>query len=133
MKSNLVDELKKVKVDKEFEMKNLGAVTRILRIDIKKDRKKGKLYLSQEMCLRKLLVKFGMSSSKAVTTLITKQFKLNTRRAFNTEAERTYMARTPYTSIICSLMYAIVSTRPYIAYDVSIVSKFMENPGKAHL
>lgn len=29
-------------------------------------------------------------------------------------------------------MYAIVSTRPDIAYVVSIVSKFMANPGKEH-
>ncbi|GKB46665.1 hypothetical protein Tco_0897418 [Tanacetum coccineum] len=31
-----------------------------------------------------------------------------------------------------SLMYMMVCTRPDIAYTVSIVSKYLENPGKNH-
>jgi len=35
-------------------------------------------------------------------------------------------------SAIGSFMYALVSTRPNIPYAVSIVSRYMSNPGKEH-
>src|SRR3954469_14090377 len=46
--------------------------------------------------------------------------------------ERAYMNRIPYANIVGSLMYVMVCTKPDIAYAVSLVSRYMENPGKAH-
>ena len=34
--------------------------------------------------------------------------------------------------MVGSLMYAMVCTRPDLAFAVSVVSRFMSNPGKAH-
>ena len=42
------------------------------------------------------------------------------------------MERIPYASAVGSLMYAMVCTRPDISQAVSVVSRFMANPGKAH-
>ena len=42
------------------------------------------------------------------------------------------MSKVPYTSAIGSLMYAMVCTRPDIAYAVGVVSRFMSRPGKQH-
>ena len=42
------------------------------------------------------------------------------------------MSHVLYSNAIGSLVYAMVCTRPDLAYAVSIVSKFMHNPGKAH-
>ena len=42
------------------------------------------------------------------------------------------MAKVPYSSIVGSLMYAMVSTKPYIAYVLGLVSRYMENLGKIH-
>ena len=38
----------------------------------------------------------------------------------------------PYANIVGSLMYVMVCTIPDIAYVVSLLSRYMENPGKAH-
>lgn len=46
--------------------------------------------------------------------------------------EKEYMARVPYTSVVGSLMYAMVCTRPDIAQAVSVVSRYMSCPGKGH-
>ena len=42
------------------------------------------------------------------------------------------MASIPYSSVVGSLMYAIVYTRPDIAHVVGVVSRFTINPGKDH-
>ena len=68
--SNNKSKVEKLKseLSREFEMKDLGAAKRILGIEIKRDRKKKLLYLSEELYLRKVLERFGMSNSKLVTT-----------------------------------------------------------------
>ena len=42
------------------------------------------------------------------------------------------MKKVPYQSAVGSLMYAMLCTRPDIAYAVGVVSRFMSNPGEAH-
>ena len=42
------------------------------------------------------------------------------------------MRRVPYASAVGSLMYAMVCTRPDIAFAVGTVSRYMSNPGKEH-
>ncbi|RVW64151.1 Retrovirus-related Pol polyprotein from transposon TNT 1-94 [Vitis vinifera] len=50
----------------------------------------------------------------------------------STDEEVEYMKSVPYSSMVGSLMYAMVCTRPDLAFAVSVVSRFMSNPGKAH-
>jgi len=38
----------------------------------------------------------------------------------------------PYASVVGSLMYAMVCTRPDIAHVVRTISRFLSNPGKEH-
>ena len=42
------------------------------------------------------------------------------------------MAKIPYANVVGSLIYVMVCTRPDIAYSMSLVSRFMSNPGKVH-
>ena len=49
-----------------------------------------------------------------------------------TTEEMAKMAKVPYASAIGSLMYAILCTRPDIAYIVSVTSRFQSNLGLEH-
>jgi len=42
------------------------------------------------------------------------------------------MSRVPYASVVGSLMYAMVCTRPNIAHAVGVLSRFMSKLGKEH-
>jgi hypothetical protein len=42
------------------------------------------------------------------------------------------MKNIPYRETIRSLMYAALGTRPDIAFTVSFLSQFMQNPGRTH-
>ena len=58
--------------------------------------------------------------------------KLGPSIIHTTNEQRKYMSRVPYSSVVGSLMYAMVCTRPDLAHAVSVVSRFMSNPGKNH-
>ena len=49
-----------------------------------------------------------------------------------TQEEIYYISKVPYSSIVGSLMYAMVCTRPNIAHVVGVVSRYMNDPGKEH-
>ena len=45
--------------------------------------------------------------------------------------EKTEMVKVPYTSVVGSLIYAMVARRPDISFAVGVVSRYMENPSKS--
>lgn len=70
--------------------------------------------------------------AKTVLTPIARHFKLSSSQSSQTDEELQFMSKTPYVSATGSLMYAMVCSRPDIAYAASIVSRFMGNLGKKH-
>ena len=42
------------------------------------------------------------------------------------------MDKIPYASAVGSLMYAMVGSRPDLAFDVGLVSRFMSKPSREH-
>ena len=122
----------KARLSSEFDMKDLGPATRILEMDIVRDRRAGTLKLSQGKYLEKVLSTFNMSDCKAVTTSMGSQFRLKSLDEKETEIEVRVMFDVPYASAVGSLMYAMVGTRPDITHAVGVVSRFMGNPGRQH-
>jgi len=49
-----------------------------------------------------------------------------------TVIKREYMIRVLYVSAVGSLMYAMVRTRPDLSQVVSIISRYMHDPGWGH-
>ena len=73
-----------------------------------------------------------MTNAKSVSTPLAGHFRLSAQSCPTTDEERRYMAQVPYANAVGCLMYAMICTRPDIAHVVSVVSKFMANPGKEH-
>ena len=99
---------------------------------IMRDRKKKKLWLSQEKYIENVLDRFNMKSAKLVGTPLATHFKLSTDLCPCDDKEKEEMTKIPYASVVGSLMYAMVSTRPDIAHSVGVVGRFLVNPGKQH-
>jgi hypothetical protein len=116
----------------EFEMKDLGAAKRILGMEISRNRVDGKLFLNQKSYVLKVLERFAMQNSKPVSTPLAAHFRLSAELSPQSEDEEKYMSQVPYSSAVGSLMYAMVCTRPDISHAVSVVSRYMGRPGKAH-
>nr|GFC51744.1 retrovirus-related Pol polyprotein from transposon TNT 1-94 [Tanacetum cinerariifolium] len=63
---------------------------------------------------------------------LTPNFKLTDKDCPSSKKNIEKMDRFPYTSVVGSLMYAMVCTRPDLAHAVCVVSRFLSNPGKKH-
>ncbi|KAH9769407.1 Integrase catalytic domain-containing protein [Citrus sinensis] len=127
----LIDLLKQQLRDK-FDMKDLGPAKRILGVEMAKNRTTRTLFMSQEKYVKKVLEKFGMLNCKPVSTPMAAHFKLSSQQCPSIESKQTEMLKTPYASSVGYLMYAMVLTRLDLSYAVSLVGRFMSNPGKEH-
>ena len=65
-------------------------------------------------------------------TCITSGIHLSKTMSPKTSEEIAEMAKVHYASAMESLMYAMLCTRPDIAYAVSVTSRFQSNPGLEH-
>ena len=101
-------------------------------MEIKRDRQAHKLCLYQSSYLSKVLDRFDMGASKPVTIPMPHHYKLSTSQSPRTEEDKKYMAKIPYASAVGSLMFSMICTRPDLAYAISLVSRFMSDPGKEH-
>ena len=132
-KSKMEIEKLKSQLSCDFEMKDLGEAKKILGMEIERDRSKGKICLSQKQYLKKVLHRFGMNDgTKPVSTPLASHFKLKSTMSPSTDDEFNYMAKVPYASVVGSLMYCMVCTRPDISQALSVVSRYMHNPGRNH-
>ncbi|MCH88004.1 retrotransposon protein, partial [Trifolium medium] len=122
----------KMKLNDEFEMKDLSNAKKILSMDIMRDRSKGELFLSQQGYLRKVVEQFRMTDSKVVNTPLGHHSKLSIKQCPQSEKERKKMESTPCASRVGCIMYGIVCSRPDLSYVISVVRQFMANPGQVH-
>jgi hypothetical protein len=122
----------KKKLSNSFVMKNLGTAKTILGMRITRDSKNHKLALSQGEYIEKVLERFGMKNEKLVSTPLAIHFNLTKEMCPKTWEEIEYMSRVPYSSVVDSLMYVMVFTRPDIAHAEGVVRRYMNNLGKEH-
>ena len=110
-------------------MKNLGMTKKILGIEILRNKKPSKLYLSQKGYIEKVLHRFNMQNVKPVNTPLVAHFRLSYALSPQLDDDVHYMSRIPYSSAMGSLMYAMVCSCPDLSY---VVKRYMANPGKEH-
>ena len=116
-----LDALKR-KLNSAFAMKDLGDVEHILGMRIKRDRKLKLLFLSQEKYIAKVLDRFNMADAKPLGVPLPPHTKLSKADCPKDEMALKAMKGIPYASACGSLMYAMVATRPDIAYAVGVIS-----------
>jgi len=117
----------------EFKMKDLGEVKKVLGVEIERDRRSSKISLTQKGYLQTVLQRFNINGDvKSVSTPLASHFKLKATMSPTTVEEHEYMTRVSYASAIGSLMYAMVCTRLDLSQAVSMINRYMYDPGRGH-
>ena len=116
----------------KFKMTDEGEINSYLGITIKRDRRKKIVSLSQNYYIASMLEKFGMGECVPVKTPMETHFKIDHDKESMSTDEIIEMKDTPYSEAIGSLMYLMVSTRPDIAYAISVLSRYSSCPSRRH-
>ncbi|KAL8469102.1 hypothetical protein ACS0TY_032080 [Phlomoides rotata] len=73
-----------------------------------------------------------MNQSKSVSTPFGQHLKLSMQQCPKSENDRSLMNKISYASSVGSLMYAMVCCTPDLTHAMSIVSRYMSDPGRPH-
>ena len=92
-------------ISKHFKLRDLGATSFLLGIEITRDRQKKKLYLSQKQYIVNKLEEFGMADCKPVGTPINPNHNLSSQQSPQTPEAKEEMNAIPYINAVGSLMY----------------------------
>ena len=124
---NLLNDIKRI-LSANFNIKDLGEASFVLGIEIYRDRSRNLLGLSQRAYINRVLKRFNMQTCKAGDVPVVKGDKLSNEQCPKNDLEKDAMETIPYASVIGSLMYAQVCTRPDIAFIVNVLGRYLSNP-----
>ena len=111
---------------------DLGPVHWLLGIKVTRDRAAHTISLSQSAFIDTILSRFSMTDAKPYASPMVPGAYYSKGDAPSSPDEAARMQRTPYRQAIGSLMYLAIATRPDIAFAVSILSRFLNDPGDTH-
>ena len=117
---------------KSFSMKDLGEAAYILGIRIYRDRSKRLIGLSQSTYIDKVLKWFNIHDSKKGFLPMSPGTILSKTQCPSTTDEQKKMSEIPYASVIGSIMYAMICTRPDVSFALSVTSIYQSCPGEGH-
>ncbi|KAK9078793.1 hypothetical protein SSX86_002851 [Deinandra increscens subsp. villosa] len=73
-----------------------------------------------------------LGAAKRILGMVIERDRVSAQDSPTTKEAQEFMDQIPYSSIVGSLMYLMVCTRPDTGYGVSLVSRYLANPGKTH-
>ena len=111
---------------KKWECWDLGEITKFLGMKI--SRSDSKIHLDQCTYLRTVLEQCGMHNSKKAATPLPAGYV-----PIRLEVVASLELRSKYQTVIGSLLYLMLGTRPDIAFAVTKMAQFAANPSKDHL
>ena len=124
-----LNEIKESLINK-YKMKILGKLKWFLGIEIIKS--ENTLSMNQSKYINDIITRFNMTESKPVGTPMEGNTRLTKSMSPTNDIEANEMKDIPYREAVGSLNYLSTCTRPDIAFAVSEVSRYNQNPGKQH-
>ena len=116
----------------KYRMKDLGEAKSFIGIQIERDRPKLIVRLHQQKHIEGILDTFGMTACNGLNVPLDRSIKLiSTASTESTELNGDDITR--YQSIVGKLIYAMIATRPDLAFAVSTLGRFNAAPNTSHL
>lgn len=113
-------------LSKLYDVADLGEPKYVLGMHVRREGKH-KMKLSQRLYIQGMIEKYEQTKAKPVYTPAIKDYVLTTDMC----GSKTKQLDKPYRSLVGALMYATI-TRPDISVIVSVLAKFLEDPGIQH-
>ena len=111
-----------------IKMKDMGKLQYCLGITIRQDNTEKKVEIQQKQYILRMLEKYGLQDAKPVSTPADPSVRLRKDDGVSKTVDPV-----TYQSMVGSLLYAAIATRPDISQAVRTVLKFSSKPSEAHL
>ena len=108
-----------------FDVQDLGPVAWLLGTTVVRNRKARTITLGQQQYILDILERFNMGECNNVSTPLAKG-------SMDSDSTSIVLSDVPYNSLIGSLQYAAITTRPDISMAVSHSSRFLAEPSTKH-
>src|SRR5579859_5279262 len=118
----------KAALNKEYEMKDLGELKYFLGIQVHHSKKQKLIHISQSGYIGTLLERYNMQDSNSARVPLSQGTKLTKATISDTLTDIS-----EYQSIVGSQMYAMLATRPDLAYSIQQISQHCQKPTIFHL
>ena len=115
-----------------FKMTDEGSLEFILGIKVRRNRPQRAIYLSNDHYTTALLNDFNMLTCNAVSTPMDCLTVSSADCPTPQSPEWLRMQTVPYRQCVGRLTYLSRTSRPDLAYSVSVVNRFLHNPGEKH-
>ena len=123
----------KDKLKEKYSLTDLGATNWLLGIKITRDLEAQSISLSQSLYIYQLhSYMIQLHRCQTICNTYGPIYLLTKDQSPQTSEEITNMHKVPYHKAIGLLNYCAVAMQPDIAFPVSLLAQFMENPGRAH-
>lgn len=109
-----------------FEIRDLGETNEFLNMTVEYEREAGTLRVAQQAAILKAVQSFGLANSKG------KALPMSTSDVVTAQGELLPQGN-EYRSIVGSLLYFSITTRPDISFSVGVLSRHMAAPTVEHL
>lgn len=122
----------KTKLCQRLKMKDMGIAKFCLGFEIDQDLVNHTVRISQRQYVQGVLEKFRMADCRGADTLFPVGTKLSKEMGPKTTEEQELMNGKDYLGALGSIMYAMLGTRPDLAFPIGVLSRYSSNPGITH-
>ena len=132
--SNNDEEIKKRKEEmgKIWEIKDVGETEYFLGMRVQQDLDAGTIRLTQRPYCEHVLNHFRLENATPRNTPLPVGTTLNSEMSPKTDSGKKEIGDKPYCSILGSVMWGQLATRPDLSFSVSLLARFQANPGIEH-
>ena len=123
---------RKEEMGKIWDIKDVGETEYFLGMRVQQDLEAGTIRLTQRPYWELVLNRFQLENVIPRNTPLPVGILLDNDMSPKTESEKREMKDKPYRSVLGSVMWGQLATRPDLSFSVSLLARFQANPGLAH-
>jgi Reverse transcriptase (RNA-dependent DNA polymerase)/GAG-pre-integrase domain/gag-polypeptide of LTR copia-type len=132
--SNNDEEIQKRKDEmaKIWDIKDVGETEYFLGMRVQQDLEKGIIRLTQRPYWQQVLSRYQLENVIPRNTPLPVGITLDNEMSPKTDSEKKEMKDKPYRSLLGSIMWGQLATRPDLSFSVSLLARFQSDPGLSH-
>lgn len=131
--SNESAQLIKDQLNQHFELVDLGEIKWLLGVHITRDLENRTISLGQQTYIDEIIKRFGLEDARPISTPMEPGSDLTPGTPHISPIKLTARERSHYREMIGALLYLSTVTRADVAYCISTLSRYLEDPSKTHL